>query len=400
MRTRALFPALAVLALLAAACGGDDAAPTTGAATTMAATTTTATATTAATTTTTAATTTTTTLPPEPEVGWMAWSFADPGDGTLPPCRGCSGGETPLERRMWAKILFVDEAGTVWANRDDGLMLWDPVSGRVDLLGRQDGLLDTLVYAVVRSPGGLLWLPTYGGANTWDGTSLAVGLNRDRGLRDNTTWDLWVQSDGTIWVDTNSGYILTAFDGTTFRHYSDAATASTAGSGIEPVFPERTQFNSGMTETPDGTLWFGSNGNGLFSFDGTEWRRYTEADGLPSNSVKNLAVTPDGTLWLSAIGGLARFDGASFELIDPDAMGDWSGAYPDILAVGPDGALWVMTMSSLFRHLDGAWEIWKRVDGLDFSLIYSLTAGEDGSVWVSTNNGVARYGPMLPVGHG
>jgi ligand-binding sensor domain-containing protein len=296
---------------------------------------------------------------------------------------------------LWTRIYFVDEVGTVWATADDGLMLWDPPSGRVDTLSRSDGLLDELVYEIVRAPDGLLWLATYGGANTWDGERLGAGLTRDLGLLDKTTWDLWVQSDGTIWMDTNEGYVLTAFDGTGFRHFSDASTAERLG--IEAVFPARTQFNSAMTETPDGTLWFGSNGNGLFAYDGVEWRRYTQDDGLPSDSVDDLAATPDGRLWISAIGGLTYFDGTAFTLVDPAVMGDWSGEYPDDLVVDHDGALWVMTMSSLFRYVDGDWEMRTQVDGLTIRVIYSLVVGEDGSVWISTADGVARYGLPLPL---
>ncbi len=51
------------------------------------------------------------------------------------------------------------------------------------------------------------------------------------------------------------------------------------------------------------------------------WQRYTEDDGLASGSVEGVACTPDGTLWLDVIGGLTRFDGTAFEIIDPEVMG-------------------------------------------------------------------------------
>lgn len=394
MRKRAL-PTLAVLALLAAACGGDDAAPTTGATTTSAATTTTAVTTTTVATT----TTTTTTLPPEPVVGWMAWSATNLGDNTVepPPCNGCSGGENPVER--WRPIVFVDAQGIVWVDESESLARWNPLTGDYRSLGPADGLLDAAVFGADRAPDGTLWLATYGGANTFDGDRFSVGLTTDQGLKGETTWALWVQSDGTVWVTTNQGYILSAWDGTTLRHYSDAETADVWGPGIEAAFPEWTQFNS-MAEASDGTLWFGTNGNGLFAFDGAGWRRYTEADGLAGGSVEGVAVTPDGTMWLDVIGGLTRFDGTIFEVIDPAVMGDWQGEYPDEVAVGPDGALWVLANKAVFRYLDGAWEAWTEVDGMELGDTASLVVGEDGSVWVSDIYGLARYGEMLPTGGG
>jgi len=293
----------------------------------------------------------------------------------------------------------VDAQGIVWVDESESLARWNPLTGDYRSLGRADGLLDAAVFGADRAPDGTLWLATYGGANTFDGDRFTVGLTTDQGLKGETTWALWVQSDGTVWVTTNQGYILSAWDGTTLRHYSDAETADVWGPGIEAAFPEWTQFNS-MAEASDGTLWFGTNGNGLFAFDGAAWRRYTEADGLASGSVEGVAVTPDGTMWLDVIGGLTRFDGTIFEIIDPEVMGDWQGEYPDEVAVGPDGALWVLANKAVFRYLDGAWEAWTEVDGMELGDTASLVVGEDGSVWVSDIYGLARYGEMLPTGGG
>jgi len=388
---------LVVLALLAAACGDDSSPATTAAATTTGATSTTVVpSTTIDVVTTTAATTT---LPPEPEVGWMAWAATNLGDNSVtpPPCGGCSGGENPVERGR--PIVFVDAAGIFWGDEVDGLARWDPITGEYRTLGRGDGLLDTAVFSAARAPDGTLWLATYGGANTYDGTRFAVGLTTEQGLKGETTWNLWVQSNGTIWVATNQGYILSAWDGLSLNDRSDTENADVWGPGIEAAFSEWTQFNS-MAEASDGILWFGTHGKGLFSFDGTAWQQYTESDGLASGSVEGVAVTPDGTIWLDVIGGLTRFDGTAFEIIDPAVMGDRRGEYPEDLAVGPDGALWVLTRQAVFRYLDGEWEIWEQVDGMDLGGTASLVVGEDGSVWVSDMYGLARYGEMFSAGAG
>lgn len=389
---------LTVLALLAAACGGDDAAPSTTAATT----TTGATFTTVAGSTTIDTVTTTTagtTLPPEPEVGWMAWAATDLGDNSVepPPCGGCSGGENPVERSR--PIVWVDADGRVWVGGSDALLVWDPVTGEMEAYRSGAGLLDSAVFAADRAPDGTLWLATYNGASTFDGTRFAPGLTTDDGLKGETTWNLWLQSNGTVWVTTNQGYILSAWDGTALRHFSDADTAAIWGADIEAVFPAWTQFNS-MAEAADGTLWFGTSGNGLFSYDGAEWRRYTEEDGLASGSVDGIAFTPDGTMWLCVIGGLTRFDGTTFEIIDEEVMGSYQGEYPDAVVVDPEGALWVLANKAVFRFLDGTWEVWEEVDGMELGDTASLAVGEDGSVWVSDMYGLARYGEMLPVTSG
>ena len=52
--------------------------------------------------------------------------------------------------------------------------------------------------------------------------------------------------------------------------------------------------------------------------DAGEYRvvRWTTADGLPQNTVNDIVVSPNGELWLATFGGLARFDGQAFHILD------------------------------------------------------------------------------------
>ncbi len=61
-----------------------------------------------------------------------------------------------------------------------------------------------------------------------------------------------------------------------------------------------------------GYVWVGTE-RGLFRFDGTQFRRYGEQDGLPHELVMGLGVGPDGTLWVSTFGGLAWRRSERFE---------------------------------------------------------------------------------------
>ena len=61
----------------------------------------------------------------------------------------------------------------------------------------------------------------------------------------------------------------------------------------------------------DKTLWVGAN-SGLYKFDGKEWRRFTSADGLPTDRVYSLAFSPAGTIWIGTDSGVVKFDGKVF----------------------------------------------------------------------------------------
>ena len=54
-----------------------------------------------------------------------------------------------------------------------------------------------------------------------------------------------------------------------------------------------------MTQDKDGFLWFGTE-SGLSRFDGTHFKNFTKADGLPDNEIIQLFADSKGRVWISA----------------------------------------------------------------------------------------------------
>lgn len=50
---------------------------------------------------------------------------------------------------------------------------------------------------------------------------------------------------------------------------------------------------------PDGTLWFGTYGSGVYVYDGTTFKQYDDTRGLAHHSVSNILAASDDTMWLS-----------------------------------------------------------------------------------------------------
>src|ERR1700722_3560722 len=67
-----------------------------------------------------------------------------------------------------------------------------------------------------------------------------------------------------------------------------------------------------IAQTPDGYLWLGTN-EGLVRFDGYDFVTYTKADGsIPNNAVNAVATGRNGTLWIGTLGGLTRYANKKF----------------------------------------------------------------------------------------
>ena len=73
---------------------------------------------------------------------------------------------------------------------------------------------------------------------------------------------------------------------------------------------EGVQIVTSIDQDKTGLLWIGST-NGLFSYDGQNFRRYAEADGLPEAQV-GFVVSNKDTLWIATITGIARKEGDRF----------------------------------------------------------------------------------------
>ncbi len=108
---------------------------------------------------------------------------------------------------------------------------------------------------------------------------------------------------------------------------------------------------------------------------------WSQADGLPQNTIRAINQTADGYLWLGTDDGLARFDGFEFVTYNKD-----NGALPNnsvrALATGKDGYLWIGTSGGLVRYRDGKFRTFTTRDGLPENLIIALFEDHDGKLWI------------------
>jgi ligand-binding sensor domain-containing protein/two-component sensor histidine kinase len=112
--------------------------------------------------------------------------------------------------------------------------------------------------------------------------------------------------------------------------------------------------------------------------------------GLPQNSVHSIAQTPDGYIWAATEAGLARFDGARFDVFNKTTESALTS--DDLCCLLTDGSngLWIGTSDGLL-HLDrGKFVRYTEANGLPSSQIVGLTDGPDG-LRVVTSVGAARW---------
>lgn len=118
-------------------------------------------------------------------------------------------------------------------------------------------------------------------------------------------------------------------------------------------------------------------------------RVYSEDDGLPSSTVKDLAQDSEGRMWLATRSGIAVYDGTRVEVYD---TGD---GLPTLdyfkIAVGPAGGVWALTRASRSAVA--------RFDGEPWSLLPELDLAAGHADAATSFAVTARRGePMVAVG--
>lgn len=188
---------------------------------------------------------------------------------------------------------------------------------------------------------------------------------------------------GYLWIATSDG--LARFDGVGFRIWR-------AEQGL------RDNFVWSVHVDAQDRVWIGTRAAGLAML-GADRKRFTWYDrgtpGVGGNEVWAIASTLDGALWFgTADAGLHRLDGGRVQRFAP-VPGD-ARSLPDAgirqLVVAPDGSLWIGTGHGVARWTPRGFERLP-ADALDSPLVNGLSIERDGTLWVGTPRGVAMRRP-------
>ena len=221
-----------------------------------------------------------------------------------------------------------------------GLSVFAPADGGWKHYSVADGLPDARVFGVLAASNGDLWIATWAGASRVRADLLGTRsewrhytvANTNGGLPADRIYSIAEDRSGGIWFATEAGVA---------RHHGGAWTNWKSKGG-----PAAADAMS-VAVTADGVVWAGTLGAGMGAFDGTRWRAYTTADGLPSDRVLVLHADAAGGLWIGTDKGLARFVDGKFSVLGP-------------------------------------------AEGLVSDNVYSIAAAADGTLWVGGNGGVAH----------
>lgn len=176
------------------------------------------------------------------------------------------------------------------------------------------GLPYPISTSFVKSKNGTVWFGTYSALVGYDGKEFKIFNNGSLGFNGTTDFlhirSIMEDSKGNLWIGNNGGIGVLKYDGKEFIHFTEQQhlrKEDTKGNSLNNVFS--------IAEDPAGNIWFGTNEQGVWRYDGHTLKNFTEKDGVDSGVIW-INKSKTGELWFSGgPHGVLRFNGKSFERI-------------------------------------------------------------------------------------
>ncbi len=242
---------------------------------------------------------------------------------------------------------------------------------------------------------GLLWFgSTIEGVFSFDGSSF-TNYTVKEGLCDNRVSCITEDADGNLWFGTAKG--LCKFDRKTFTHVpipKDTATSWWLDDSYPVINPNEVLS---ILQDNQGDFWVGSNGAGVYRYDGTTFTNYLylKGDTMPDGQYHNviLRITEDaqGNIWFASLshGGATRYDGKTFiDFLPEDGLSD-----DMVRAIFMDKAedLWFGfngNRNSGLATFDGqSFSTYHKSDGLCNTNIRAIHEDRKGNLWLGSGRG-------------
>ncbi len=323
--------------------------------------------------------------------------------------------------------VLEDREGSIWVGyrgrgigRWQGRELWQSFS-------ELKGLEDSQIWRVTRDASGTLWVGTNRGLYSGAQKDGRWQFTKAKAVPETPIYALTPDQDGSLWIGTAKT------DCGLIRYHPHTEQ-------VEQYIPSQPGENltvSGIAVAPGGTVWVGSR-TGLFSvgagrhlvrapsplndaavFDvlanknglcaatmkglyvqqGEVRRLLTSADGLKNDAVMSVVMGPEGELWTAYFNplGLTRVD-IKGSRISTRTVGVRDGLPSDMIFstfFDAAGRQWAGSDKGISVWQGGRWNTYGMSDGFIWNdcNAHSYLTEPDGSFWVGTSSGIARYTP-------
>jgi signal transduction histidine kinase/ligand-binding sensor domain-containing protein/DNA-binding response OmpR family regulator len=313
--------------------------------------------------------------------------------------------------------IFEDRLGFLWvATQSAGVSRFNPRLQGFAYYNRNvvkpNGLTDSGVQAVYEDRQGRVWVGTSRGLHEYDPTTesftafLHDQMDGALTARRDDILSIYEDRSGTLWVGSRVGLSSFDRDRRAFRDFQPAQ--------------EINEFNANVIlEDSFGVLWIGTTG-GPIQFDREQQKFLNPRSdvtspmntALHSVQINFIHEDRDGDMWFGTDINLSQyhrklkyFTHRGHSRVDPDNPESMSSDTALSIYEDAKGVFWIGTKNGLNKHtltphpqrphlVVGTFVAYGAQHGIPGQSIVGILGDDDGFLWLSTDNGLARFDPV------
>lgn len=286
--------------------------------------------------------------------------------------------------REFVRTMHQDKKGNFWfGTNGDGIIRYDGQT--LQKMTLTDANPNFRVLEIVEDKTGNLWFGTSEGLIKYDGEKFRTFSKKEGLLGDNEEiWGLTIDKSGLIWVGSIGG--VSHFDGERFIPFS---LPNSIVENPKPMLSHKLVFK--IIEDNNGTMWFATDGNGIFKYRKGEFIHLTAENELTDNNVADLLEDKEGNIWIGTFyGGVSKFDGKTYTNFTKDKIikGDETyNFYED-----SQGNVWFTSEGyGVYRYDGNNFKQFTTEDGLTSNVTQSILEDKKGQVWFGSWQGLCIF---------
>jgi signal transduction histidine kinase/ligand-binding sensor domain-containing protein len=292
--------------------------------------------------------------------------------------RRCTGRQWVAESDGWRnelgklislRFLHGDAEGGLWSAVGDLGLDHVLADGTFHRLTTRDGLPSNTVHFAYQDREGNTWTGYDRGGLVQVRRRLFRVVGKDEGLGDSLINTVCEDTQGALWIGTHSG---------TVGRYENGVCTNLDLPGVA-----RTQ-DSCVTADAQGRVWIGAQRAGLLVSEGGQMQRVATIEQLHGYP-RLLLPGRDGRLWVGTLWSIISLTNGEPTV---EYTAETAGDHPTALAEAADGTIWAGTLAGLLLHWDGRQFIpLEPPDRNSLGRIWALWPSPDGSLWAGTEEG-------------
>jgi ligand-binding sensor domain-containing protein len=284
----------------------------------------------------------------------------------------------------FVRKMHQDQNGNFWfgTNRN-GIIRYDNKSLEKFYINEDFNSKVGAVRGIAEDQTGNIWFGTSSGLIKFDGKSFIV-FSKEEGLPSDEIWGLTIDNNGLIWLGTTEG--VYQFDGKNFTNFPLPKSKVKIP---EPMLSDKLVFK--FLEDQNGSMWFVTDGHGIYKYKNSNFTQLTESNGLTDNNAFDVFEDSKGNIWIGTFnGGVSKYDGSTFTNFTKEGFIEGPEAYN--FCEDKKGNIWFSCENhGVYRYDGNEFTQFKIEDGLATNTIQSIYEDSKGQIWFGTWEGISLY---------